>query len=251
MGSELKPEVLAEMRKHALAWSPPERDRCIGEEHMARDVLELLDEIERLRAEAEELRSEAEQAVQAIERWMPLTDSLPVAVNKMVDEIKLLRRRCDMRDRSAAQWSEAAKREAPTPEVLERARERFVECKIRQEEAPPGSIMRRVCDAAMELADLLEQREKTMKARVVELALEVERLREELDRIRENNDCILSGSLANHLAAAEVKDALRDAFDAGARAMRASVWENYNKDGDFGFAMFATEDITKLPGRPE
>lgn len=44
---------------------------------------------------------------------------------------------------------------------------------------------------------------------------------------------------------------LRLAFDAGARAMRASVWENYNKDGDFGFAMFATEDITKLPGRPE
>lgn len=73
----------------------------------------------------------------------------------------------------------------------------------------------------------------------------------ELDRIRENNDAIISGSLASHLAAAEVKDALRDAFDAGARAMRASVWENYNKDGDFGFAMFATEDITKLPGRPE
>lgn len=189
-------------------------------------------------------------------------------LQRLHDEIERLRRRCDMRDRSAARWSEAAKSEAPTPEALERARERFVECKIRQEEAPPGSIMRRVCDAAMDLADLLEQRETIMRARVVELALEIERLRAygdeataELDRIRENNDCIISGSLANHLAAAEVKDAMRDAFDAGARAMRdeaVRLLDHCGKKGfshSHAFSAIATclsgGDITKLPGRPE
>lgn len=91
MKSELTPEVLAEMRQRAAYWGPPSREQCIGEDHMARDVLELLDEIERLRAEAEELRSETEQAVQAIERWMPLTDSLPVAIHKIVNEIERLR----------------------------------------------------------------------------------------------------------------------------------------------------------------
>lgn len=58
----------------------------------------------------------------------------------------------------------------------------------------------------------------------------------ELDRIRENNDAIISGSLASHLAAAEVEDAIREAFDAGARAMRDAVLE---------------PDIANLPGRPE
>lgn len=38
--------------------------------------------------ELAELRAESEQCVQAIERWMPLTDSLPSAIHKLVDALK-------------------------------------------------------------------------------------------------------------------------------------------------------------------
>lgn len=51
MVSELTPEVLAQMRERAAYWGPPPREQCVGEDHMARDVLELLDEIDRLRTE--------------------------------------------------------------------------------------------------------------------------------------------------------------------------------------------------------
>ncbi len=141
--TDLTPEMLEVMRARAAYWKPPDREWCIGEDHMARDVLDLVGEVERLR------------------------------------------RRCDIRDRTAARWAEAAKRESPTAPALENARHRFVECKIRQEEAPPGSIMRRVCDAAMDLIGLLEQRDETMRARVVELALDVERLRGTASRTEE------------------------------------------------------------------
>lgn len=56
MGSELTPEVLAKMRERAAYWGPPSREQCIGEDHMARDVLELLDEIGLLREDNAKLR---------------------------------------------------------------------------------------------------------------------------------------------------------------------------------------------------
>lgn len=100
-------------------------------------------------------------------------------------EAARLRMRCEIRERTAARWAEAAQREVPTPAALERAREQFVECRIRQEEAPPGSIMRRVCDAAMDLFAMLDQRDDTMKARVVALSLELDRLRTASPRLEE------------------------------------------------------------------
>lgn len=112
-----------------------------------------------------------------------IADANPATVLALLDEVERLRRRCDIRDRTAAHWSEAARREVPTDE-LERARNNFVECKIRQEEAPRGSIMRRVCDAAVDLVAMLDKRDDTMKARVVELSLEVERLRAENEKLR-------------------------------------------------------------------
>lgn len=67
---------------------------------------------------------------------------------------------------------------------------------------------------------------------------EMGRLHADLVRIRENADCVISGSLADHLAAAEV----RDAFDAGAKAM----WDAILADN----MVVNFVDITKLPGRP-
>ncbi len=168
--TDLTPEMLEVMRARAAYWKPPDREWCIGEDHMARDVLDLVGEVERLRDaltdkligaadlrdEVDELRSESEQSAQAIERWRPLADSIPAAIRELVGE--------------------------------------------------------------------------------------VQRLSAEMERIRENADCVISGSLADHLGTAEVRDAIRDAFDAGARAM----WDAILADN----MVAAFIDITKLPGRP-
>lgn len=79
------------------------------------------------------------------------------------------------------------------------------------------------------------------RAEIQGLHAEMVRLHAEMERIRENADCVISGSLADHLGRAEVRDAMRDAFDAGAKAMRDAILNDYDFD----------TDINTLPGRPE